>query len=43
MIRSKRELSSELFDENGQVALTEMSNDELIRFISLDLTKATTA
>lgn len=43
MIRSKRQLSSELFGDDGQVQLTEMTNDQLMRFISLDLKKATSA
>lgn len=42
MIRSKRALSSELFDKDGEMSLTEMSNEQLMQFISLDLTKATT-
>jgi len=31
-----------MFDDSGEVNLTEMSDDQLLRFISLDLTKATT-
>lgn len=42
MIRSKRQISSELFGEDGELSLTEMSNEQLMQFISLDLTKATT-
>ena len=43
MIRSKRELSRELFGNEGEISLTEMSNEQLMQFISLDLNKATTA
>ncbi|TWT94338.1 DEAD/DEAH box helicase [Neorhodopirellula pilleata] len=42
MIRGKKELSRELFggDEAGEINLTEMSNDQLLSFVSLDLEKA---
>jgi SNF2 family DNA or RNA helicase len=40
MIFSKKSISQALFDEKGQVNLTEMSNEELMRFVSLDITKA---
>jgi len=43
MIRSKREISSELFGDGDQLQVTEMSNEQLMRFISLDLAKATTS
>ncbi len=43
MIRSKRAVTSELFDNDDQIQLTEMSNEQLLQFVSLDLTKATTA
>lgn len=42
MICSKREVSRELFGDDGQVQLTEMSNEQLMSFITLDLAKATT-
>ncbi|TVQ00031.1 MAG: DEAD/DEAH box helicase [Planctomycetaceae bacterium] len=41
LIRSKRQVSRDMFDDSGEVNLTEMSDDQLLRFISLDLTKAT--
>ncbi|SMP76051.1 non-specific serine/threonine protein kinase [Neorhodopirellula lusitana] len=42
MIRDKKQLSRELFGGDGQdeVQLTEMSNEQLIDFVSLDITKA---
>jgi len=43
MIRSKREISSELFGDGDQIQLTEMSNEQLMSFISLNLAKATTS
>jgi non-specific serine/threonine protein kinase len=43
LIRSKKQLSSEIFDESGEVNLTEMSDDQLLRFISLDINKATSS
>jgi hypothetical protein len=33
-------LSDELFDGGGEPLLTEMSDDELIEFVSLDLERA---
>lgn len=43
MIRDKKELSRELFGGDGEdeIQLTEMSNDQLVDFVSLDLSKAT--
>lgn len=42
MIRDKKELSQELFGEGGgdEINLTEMSNDQLMKFVALDLEKA---
>lgn len=40
MIRDKKKLSSELFDGDGELKLTEMSNEQLMSFVSLDLKKA---
>lgn len=40
LIQSKRQISRELFDGSGELNLTEMSNDQLMEFVSLDLTKA---
>ena len=42
LIQSKRKISQELFDSDGDINLTEMSNEELMRFVSLDLSRATT-
>ncbi|MFG0262150.1 MAG: DEAD/DEAH box helicase, partial [Novipirellula sp. JB048] len=41
LIHSKRQLSEEMFGEQGDLNLTEMSNEQLMRFVSLDLHKAT--
>lgn len=42
IIRGKKELSRELFggDKSGEISLTEMSNDQLLNFVALDLEKA---
>lgn len=40
MIRSKREISEELFSGDGQIQLTEMSNEQLMKFVALDINKA---
>lgn len=40
MIRDKKKISSELFDGGGEVKLTEMSNEQLMSFVSLDSKKA---
>lgn len=42
MIRSKREISAELFGGDGEVQLTEMSNEQLMKFVALDINKAST-
>jgi non-specific serine/threonine protein kinase len=42
MIQDKQGIADRLFDQEGEVKLTEMSNDELLRFVSLDITRATT-
>ena len=41
MIRDKRVISKSLFEEDGGPNLTEMSNEQLMHFVSLDLQKAT--
>jgi non-specific serine/threonine protein kinase len=41
VIESKRSLSDELLEGGGEKMLTEMSNDELLRFVALDLHRAT--
>lgn len=40
LIASKKHLGRELLDGSGEVNLTEMSNDQLLHFVSLDLHKA---
>jgi non-specific serine/threonine protein kinase len=41
LIASKKQLGREMLDGSGEVNLTEMSNEQLLRFVSLDLQKAT--
>jgi len=41
MIRDKQGLADTLLDQGGETLLTEMSDDELLRFVSLDLNRAT--
>ena len=41
MIEEKRSLSTELLDGGGEKLLSEMSNEELLGFVSLDLQRAT--
>ncbi|MFA5263090.1 MAG: DEAD/DEAH box helicase [Opitutaceae bacterium] len=41
MIEEKKALSAELLEGGGEKLLSEMSNDELMRFVSLDLQRAT--
>jgi non-specific serine/threonine protein kinase len=40
LIHSKKQVSRDMLDETGEVNLTEMSDDELLRFVSLDINKA---
>lgn len=40
LIRSKRQLAHDLFDSSGEPNLTEMSNEQLLDFVALDLTKS---
>ncbi|MFM7920441.1 MAG: DEAD/DEAH box helicase, partial [Planctomycetaceae bacterium] len=40
MISDKRELASQILDGEGAVKLTEMGDDELLKFVSLDLERA---
>jgi hypothetical protein len=40
LIAQKSGLSRDLLDGGGEVLLTEMSNDELLRFVALDINKA---
>jgi non-specific serine/threonine protein kinase len=40
MISDKRELASQILDGEGAVKLTEMKDDDLLKFVSLDLERA---
>lgn len=41
MIASKKEVAEQVLDDGGLPKLSEMPNDELLRFVSLDMTRAT--
>jgi non-specific serine/threonine protein kinase len=43
LIRTKQSLADEVLGEDGGRLLTEMSNDELLRFVSLDVHRAAAA
>jgi non-specific serine/threonine protein kinase len=43
VIEDKKALSAELLEGGGEQLLTEMSNEELLRFVALDLSRATEA
>ncbi|HWL07894.1 MAG TPA: DEAD/DEAH box helicase [Planctomicrobium sp.] len=40
MIQSKRALSENLLDQSGETLLTELNDDELLRFVSIDIERA---
>ena len=40
LIAQKKNLANDLLDQGGEVLLTEMSNDQLLRFVALDINKA---
>jgi len=40
LIDAKRQLSSDLLEGGADLLLTEMNNDELLRFVALDVNKA---
>jgi non-specific serine/threonine protein kinase len=42
LIAQKSNLSHDLLDDGGEALLTEMSNDQLLRFVALDINKAMT-
>jgi superfamily II DNA or RNA helicase len=42
MIREKRALADQLLNKEGETLLTEMSDAELLRFVSLDISRAST-
>ena len=41
LIHSKKAISHELFGSDGEIQLTEMTNDQLMSFITIDINKAT--
>jgi hypothetical protein len=41
VIEGKRALSNELLEGGSEKMLTEMSNDELLQFVALDIHRAT--
>jgi SNF2-related domain/SNF2 Helicase protein/Helicase conserved C-terminal domain len=40
MIRDKQDVADQVLDQEGPAALTEMSDDELLRFVALDIGRA---
>jgi non-specific serine/threonine protein kinase len=40
MLAEKQQLADELLDQGGETALTELSDDELLKFVALDLERA---
>jgi non-specific serine/threonine protein kinase len=40
LIEEKKDLAEQLLEDGGEKLLTEMTNEELLRFISLDLNSA---
>lgn len=43
MIQDKQNLADEISSDGAETMLTEMSDDELLRFVSLDVTRAAAA
>ncbi|HEY2147027.1 MAG TPA: DEAD/DEAH box helicase [Pirellulales bacterium] len=41
MIRDKQSVADQILDEAGETRLTELNDDELLRFVTLDITRAT--
>ncbi|HEV3344935.1 MAG TPA: DEAD/DEAH box helicase [Pirellulales bacterium] len=41
MLRGKQQLADQVLNEGGETALTELSDDELLKFVALDLERAT--
>jgi non-specific serine/threonine protein kinase len=41
MIRAKQAVADQLLNQEGETQLTEMNDDELLRFVALDLSRAT--
>jgi non-specific serine/threonine protein kinase len=42
MIRDKQQLADQILDQSGETLLTEMSDEDVLRFVALDLDRATT-
>jgi non-specific serine/threonine protein kinase len=40
MIQSKRQLSEQLLDQSGETLLTELSDEDLLQFVAIDLNRA---
>ncbi|MCC6508985.1 MAG: DEAD/DEAH box helicase [Pirellulaceae bacterium] len=40
LIQSKRKLSQELFDQSGEINLTDMTTEQIMQFVALDISKA---
>ncbi|HQU44530.1 MAG TPA: hypothetical protein PK867_17040, partial [Pirellulales bacterium] len=41
MLRDKQQIADQVLNEGGETALTELNDDELLKFVSLDLERAT--
>ena len=41
MIRDKQSLADKLLNQGGETMLTEMNDDQLLRFVAIDLNRAT--
>ena len=42
MIQGKQAIADQILNQNGEANLTEMNDDELLRFVALDIGRATT-
>jgi hypothetical protein len=43
MLRGKQAVADQILEGSGETRLTEMQDDELLQFVSLDLNRATAA
>ena len=41
MIRDKQSVADQILNDESETRLTEMTNDELLRFVTLDIARAT--
>src|SRR5262249_12830276 len=41
MIESKKAIADQILNQDGEAKLTELSDDELLRFVALDISRAT--